>query len=96
MPHLTKTMRRLPNNIRRYRRRRNLLVKEVVKIMGLKHGRSLTPWERGYCQPTLINAIWLSVVIACPIEVLYFEHFQAVRAITNRRRLKMKFKYPGF
>jgi DNA-binding XRE family transcriptional regulator len=55
---------------------------------------SLCKWEKGRCQPTLINAIWLSAVIGCPIEILFMEHFQVIRATVNRRRAKVKLKFP--
>ena len=97
-PRLTPSLRRLPNNIRIYRRRRHLLVKEVLMLMRLrrKYPSAVSKWEKGRCLPTLVNALWLSAVIDCPIEVLFLEHFQAIRAMVNRRRASVKLKYPGF
>lgn len=72
------------------------MVKEVSQLMKLHWPSSISHWEKGRKQPTLVNALWLSAVIGCPVEVLFMEHFNVIRAMVKQRRRKIKLKYPGF
>ena len=69
----------LPNQIRHYRRKRNLSLKQVSLAAGLESAAHLAHWEKGRKTPTLRNALKLSIVIKCPVEVLFFDMYDSLR-----------------
>ena len=77
MPTDTKT--RPPKQIRTYRRRRNLKLRQVAKLAGLQTPAHLSHWEAGRKAPSLENALRLSAIIQCPVEILFYDLFNAIR-----------------
>jgi DNA-binding XRE family transcriptional regulator len=67
------------NQIRRYRKKRYLRQRDVTKILGIKDTTDLYRWETGQKMPSLINALKLSVALQCPVELLFFDHYDQVR-----------------
>jgi transcriptional regulator with XRE-family HTH domain len=67
------------NQIRRYRRRRNLKLRQVAKLAGLQTPSHLSHWEAGRKAPSLENALRLSAIIQCPVEILFYDLFNAIR-----------------
>lgn len=67
------------NQIRRYRRRRNLKLRQVATLVGLRSVSHVSHWEKGRKLPTLQNALKLSAIIKCPVEVLFFDLFDSIR-----------------
>ncbi len=74
-----KTKNRIPNQIRCYRRRRNLKLRQVAKLAGLRTPSHLSHWEKGRKVPTLENALRLSAIIQCPVEILFYDLFNTIR-----------------
>ncbi len=74
-----KTKKRIPNQIRCYRRRRNLKLRQVAKLAGLRTPSHLSHWEKGRKVPTLENALRLSAIIQCPVEILFIDMFNSIR-----------------
>ncbi len=69
----------IPNQIRRYRRRKNLKLYQIAPLVGLHSVSHLSHWEKGRKLPNLKNALKLSAIINCPIEVLFFDLFDSIR-----------------
>lgn len=69
----------LPNQIRRYRRRQNLKLCQIAPLVGLRSVSHLSHWEKGRKLPTLVNALKLSAIIKCPVEILFFDLFDSIR-----------------
>ena len=67
------------NNIRRYRKLRYLRQRDIAKLLGIKSHNDVYRWERGQKLPSLQNALKLSYILQCPVEVLFFDHYQALR-----------------
>lgn len=74
-----KTKNRIPNQIRCYRRRRNLKLRQVAMLAGLTTPSHLSHWEKGRKVPNLKNALRLSAIIQCPVEILFYDLFNAIR-----------------
>lgn len=70
---------RIPNQIRCYRRRRNLKLRQVAKLAGLRTPSHLSHWEKGRKTPSLENALRLSAIIQCPVEILFIDMFNVIR-----------------
>lgn len=64
------------NQIRRYRRKRNLRLRDVARLTGQPNPTNISLWENGYQLPSLKNALKLSAAIKCPLEVLFFDLFR--------------------
>ena len=67
------------NQIRRYRKKRCLRQRDVLKLVGLQHPSNLYRWETGQKIPTLMNALKLSAALNCPVELLFLDHFKQIR-----------------
>ena len=80
------TLDRCPNQIRRYRRRQNLTLRQVAALAGMPAVAHLSHWEKGRKLPNLRNALLLSAIIQCPVEILFFELFDATRKQVSARR----------
>ena len=63
--------RHISNISRRYRRGRTLTQKNVCSILGIRHTNVLSRWENGNIEPSLRNAIRLSLVYGKPVEELF-------------------------
>ena len=69
----------LPNQIRRYRKKHNLRLREVAQLVGLTSASHLSHWEKGRKLPKLKNALKLSAIIQCPVEILFSGLFNDIR-----------------
>lgn len=67
------------NQLRRYREKRSLLQRDVTGLMGLSQTCDLYRWEIGQKIPTLMNALKLSAILKCPVEILFLDHFNQIR-----------------
>ena len=76
----------IPNDIRLYRHRQNLRIVQVAKLADVTDAALVSHWENGRKIPTLKNALRLSAIIQCPIEVLYLDLFQACRREISARK----------
>lgn len=68
-----------PNSIRSYRRKKALRLYEVAHYAQLSSPAHLSHWEKGRKTPTLINALKLSAILQCPVEILFLDMFNQVR-----------------
>jgi len=84
-----------PNQIRRYRRKRHLRLRDIAKLTGRSDASHFSHWEKGRKLPTLTNALKLSAAIGCPVEVLFWDHFQPIRKNIYAKRKKFNI-YPEY
>lgn len=77
---MSRDLRRIKKNqIRRYRKKRYLRQRDVVKLLGLKCATDLYRWETGRKLPSLLNALKLAAALQCPLELLFIEHFKRIQ-----------------
>lgn len=67
------------NNIRRYRKLRYLRQRDVANMLGLKETNDIYRWERGKKLPSLQNALKLSYILKCPIEILFLNQYKELK-----------------
>jgi transcriptional regulator with XRE-family HTH domain len=53
--------------------------------VGLESVSHVAHWERGRKLPSLKNALKLSAIIQCPVEVLFFDLFDSLRDEVRER-----------
>jgi transcriptional regulator with XRE-family HTH domain len=84
----------IPNQIRTYRRKRNLTLREVAFATGQADVSNVAHWEKGRKVPSLQNALKLSAIIQCPVEILFFGMFDSLREEIRQKgdRLSTKTK----
>lgn len=75
-----------PNHIRRFRQQRNLRLRDVARLAGIRDAPHISQWESGKRIPSLENALKLSAILGCPIEVLFSDHFRVIRDDVLERR----------
>lgn len=81
-----------PNHIRRYRKQRNLRMRDVARLVGIRDGPHISQWESGSRTPTLESALKLSAALGCPVEVLFSDHFREIREEVDQRRERFNIK----
>lgn len=77
-----------PNQIRWYRKKRKLRIRDLLNLLDLSSPSQIAHWEKGRKVPTLTNALKLSASIGCPVEVLFFDQFQELRKEVSIKRKK--------
>jgi transcriptional regulator with XRE-family HTH domain len=63
---------KIPNNLRRYRKAVGLKQKEVAEILDLRSAGMISRWEKGVCLPSLMNVIRLAGIYCVLIDALFF------------------------
>lgn len=80
------------NRLRRYRKERNLRVRDIARLVGILNPGHVWQWESGRRTPSLRNAMKLAAAINCPLELLFREDFDAIRRDVAERRHKLQQK----
>lgn len=70
---------RPPNQVRRYRKKKNLRIKDVAKLMELSSPSHVSHWEKGRKLPNLTNALKLAAITGCTVEILFLELYNEIR-----------------
>ena len=70
---------RIPNSIRRYRQEKAMRLCEVAHLARITSPADIAHWEKGFKAPNLVNALKLSAILQCPVEVLFLEIFNQIR-----------------
>jgi transcriptional regulator with XRE-family HTH domain len=65
-------IKKIPNNLRRYRKAVGLKQKDVAKILNLRSAGMISRWEKGVCLPSLMNVIKLSSIYCVLVDALFF------------------------
>ena len=81
------------NQLRRYRLKRGLRLRDVARLTGQSSPAHLSHWEKGRKLPSLSNALRLSAAIKCPVEVLFFDLFDQLRNETYENKKKHHVDY---
>ena len=80
--------RRLPNYLRKYRKRTSLSQEEVAFLSGCQAGVKFSRYERFLRQPTLENALACEIAFGVPVRLLFAGTYQKVeRLVLTRARL---------
>ena len=78
---------KVPNNLRKYRKAIGLKQKDVAKILNLKSAGMVSRWEKGRCLPSLVNAFKLAGLYCVLVDALFFPLIRAIkRKIMERQR----------
>ena len=80
---------RMPNSIRQYRRKRHFKLKDISLLVNQKSSADISHWEKGRKLPSLVNALKLSAILKCLIEILFSDLFNSIR----NEVFKLKEKY---
>lgn len=68
-----------PNDLLLYRTKRGLTRKQVCSFLGLKHHGSISRYERGETQPSLVRALRLETLYRTPVAFLYGPLYQRIK-----------------
>ena len=67
------------NKLARFRRRRNLSLRQMAKVMGHESHSALCNYERGAVIPELETALRLEIVLRTPVAFLFPELYETLR-----------------
>lgn len=81
------------NQLRRYRLKRGLRLRDMARLTGQSSPAHLSHWEKGRKLPSLSNALRLSAAMKCPVEVLFFDLFEQLRNETYEHKKKHQIEY---
>jgi transcriptional regulator with XRE-family HTH domain len=70
---------KIPNNLRRYRKAVGLKQKEVAEILDLRSAGMISRWEKGVCLPSLMNVIKLASIYCVLIDALFFPLIRMIK-----------------
>jgi transcriptional regulator with XRE-family HTH domain len=84
---------KIPNNLRRYRKAVGLKQKEVAEILNLKSAGMISRWEKGVCLPSLINAIKLSGIYSVLVDALFFPLIRLIKRKIMEREEYLRRKH---
>ncbi len=74
-----------PNQLRYYRHKRKMRLRDVAKRTGHVNLCQIAAWEKGRKLPTLKNAIKLASALKVPVEVLFIELTHDIRRAMSKR-----------
>lgn len=77
------------NYLRKYRRSRGLLQKEVAEILGLKSASAISRWEKGLCLPSTKNLFKLASLYRTMVEALYMDQLRTLRFELQKTEAKI-------
>ena len=76
------------NRLWRYRKERQLFQKEIANLLGHKTLSQVSAWENGQKTPTLDSALMLAHILKAPVEALFADRAQELRAKIDKRAAK--------
>ena len=80
---------RVATQIPKYRRRRQMSIRDVVRLLDFESNKAYWEWEVGERTPSLANALRLSFVLRCPVEVLFFDLYDSLRRDLHEREQRL-------
>ena len=83
-------IKKIPNNLRRYRKAVGLKQKDVTEILNLKSAGMVSRWEKDGCLPSLINAIKLSGSYCVLVDALFFPLIRLIKRKIMEREEYLK------
>jgi len=73
------------NDIRYYRRRADLKVCEVARLIGESSPGNVCKWEKGKKQPKLDNVLKLAAALHVPVAFLFRDRYLEAVALVQKR-----------
>jgi transcriptional regulator with XRE-family HTH domain len=86
-------LKKVPNNLRKYRKAIGLKQSDVAQILGLKNSGMISRWEKGGCLPNLINAFKLAGVYSVLADALFFPLIRLIKRKIMEREEYLKRKH---
>lgn len=65
---------RIPNNLKFYRRNRGLKQTDVAQILGVRNASMISRWEKGLAIPNTVNTFRLGLIYRISTDALYAEY----------------------
>lgn len=65
--------RRIPNLLRKHRKARGLLQKDVARILRIRNASMISRWENGLCVPKPENMFRLGVLYRVMVDALFID-----------------------
>lgn len=73
------SLKRVPNSLRKYRKRRGLKQKDVAEILGLKNTSMISRWERGFVLPKPVNIFKLASLYRTMTDALFCDLLRSIK-----------------
>ena len=86
-------IKKIPNNLRRYRKAVGLKQKDVAEILNLQSSGMISRWEKGVCLPSLLNAIKLSGSYCVLVDALFFPMIRLIKRKIMERQENLRGKH---
>lgn len=83
-------IKKIPNNLRRYRKVIGLKQKDVAEILNLRSSGMISRWEKGICLPSVINVIKLSSIYCVLVDALFFPLIRLIKRKIMEREEYLK------
>lgn len=86
-------IKKIPNNLRRYRKAIGLKQKDVAEILNVKSAGMISRWEKGACLPSLLNAFKLAGLYSVLVDALFFPLIRMIKRKIMEREEYLKNKH---
>jgi len=70
---------KIPNNLRKYRKAIGLKQKDVARILDLKSAGMISRWEKGVCLPSVLNTFKLAGLYSVLVDALFFPLIRLIK-----------------
>jgi len=84
---------KIPNNLRKYRKAIGLKQKDVAKILDLKNSGMISRWEKGRCLPGMLNAFKLAGLYCVLVDALFFPLIRVIKRKIMERQEYLRQKH---
>lgn len=68
-----KNQKRIANLLRKYRKTRGLLQKDVARVLGLRSSTVVSRWEKGLSAPNLKNLLKLAILYRTMVDTFFID-----------------------
>jgi transcriptional regulator with XRE-family HTH domain len=79
----------IPNCLRKYRRISRFKQKQVAKMLGFKTASRISRWEKGYCLPSVVNLLKLSILYRTMPDTLFLDLTRKLREVIREQGEKV-------
>ena len=81
---------KIPNNLRKYRKAIGLKQNDVARILDLKSASMISRWEKGVCLPSLLNTFKLAGLYSVLVDALFFPLIRLIKKKIMEREEYLK------
>ncbi len=82
-------LKRIPNQLRKYRKTRGLSQKEVALILSIKSSSIISRWEKGSSMPEPVTMIKLAILYRTMVDALFIGLRRALLEEMRKREDKV-------